>query len=65
MKPLVYQYEDPAKQTVYFRGYVKTYQGATCTHVTCPLVRTSRLTALKDAKKLLITLRQQRATVVA
>ena len=65
MKPGVYQYENVDKQTVHFRGYVKTYQGATCTHVTCPEVRTSHFAAMKDAKKLLITLRKQPATIAA
>lgn len=52
MKPHTYNYSHQA-----YRGWVSTYQGATMTAVNCNVVRTNRLKALEDAKKLLHKLR--------
>lgn len=51
MTPAVYTYENPEKQTVYYRGYVKQYQGATVITHPCSTVRHNRIQALADAKK--------------
>jgi hypothetical protein len=64
MKPLVYTYYNN-NQRMAFRGFIKTYQGATCTHVTCPEVRTNKAEALRDAKALLISIRKRSAILVA
>lgn len=58
MKPAVWQYEDSEKQMVHFRGYVKTYQGATLTRHPCAEVRKNKWQAMEDAKKLLLKLRK-------
>jgi hypothetical protein len=56
MKPLVYKYENPDKQTVHFRGYTKQYSGAKAIVTTCKEVRTNQAEALRDAKKLIKSL---------
>lgn len=53
MKPLVFVYEDWKKQTVHYRGYTKTYKDATETVHLCPVVRTTRGAAERDAKALI------------
>jgi len=58
MKPAVWQYEDSEKQTVHFRGYVKTYEGATLTRHPCAEVRKNKWQAKEDAEKLLKKLRK-------
>jgi len=52
MKSSVWQYEDPVKQTVHFRGYVKTYKEATVINHPCTEVRGNKWKALEDAEKL-------------
>lgn len=51
MSPKIYQYQDPVKQTTFFRGYFQTYAGSVVTKHSCPEVRTNKAQALKDAKK--------------
>ena len=63
MKPLVYTYQDPIKQTTYFRGYVRVYKNASVIDISCHDVRTTKGAALRDAQKLLITVRKQSATI--
>lgn len=53
MKPHVYQYQDPTKQSTFFRGYVKKYQGQILEKIACTEVRTNKAQAEKDAKKLM------------
>lgn len=53
MKPAVWEYENPDKQTVHFRGYVKEYQGSTVIRHPCPEVRGNKWKAKEDAEKLL------------
>lgn len=60
MKPSVYQYEDPEKQTVYFRGYVKEYKGATVITHSCTEVWKNKYKALEDAKKLIKKMKAER-----
>lgn len=60
MTPHVYQYEDPEKQTVHFRGYVKVYHGQRFETVSCDVVRRNRLRAICDAKKLVLKLRNEK-----
>lgn len=59
MKPAVWEYEDPSKQTVHFRGYVKQYDENRVTMVACPAVRTNKRTAKLDAEKLLKKLKKE------
>jgi translation initiation factor 1 (eIF-1/SUI1) len=58
MKPAVWQYEDPDKQTVYFRGYVKIYNENVVTRKVCPEVRGNKWKAKEDAEKLLKKLKK-------
>lgn len=58
MQPGVWQYNDVEKQTAYFRGYVKEYQGQKVIKHACKEVRTSRLKAKEDAKELAKQLRK-------
>lgn len=51
MKPHVFTYENPEKQTVHFRGYFKTYKGASVEIHPCKEVRENKYKALDDAKK--------------
>ena len=54
MKPHYYQYEDPAKQTVYYRGYVKEYTNSPTVIIhTCLTVHNNKYEALKDAERLI------------
>ena len=53
MKPAVWQYEDPVKQTVHFRGYVKIYNENVVTREVCPEVRGNKWKAKEDSEKLL------------
>ena len=57
MTPHIFTYENAEKQTVYFRGYVKRYKGRVVEEIPCPDVRTNRADALKDAKKMVKTLK--------
>jgi hypothetical protein len=59
MKPAVYTYPAPEKFTVYFRGYVKEYKGATVITHSCTEVRQNKFVALEDAKKLIKKLKKQ------
>lgn len=52
MIPAVYTYNAPEKQTVYYRGYAKQYQGRTVIIHNCKEVRQNKQQALSDAKKL-------------
>lgn len=53
MVALVFKYEASAKQSVHFRGYIKTYRDSTVLIKTCPVVRTNYAAAERDAKKLM------------
>lgn len=53
MKPSVWEYLAPDKQTSHFRGYVKVYEGQTITRVPCDKVRLNKLQAKADSQKLL------------
>jgi len=58
MRPQVYVYEDPNKQTVCFRGYTKDYsQSPNITIHTCKQVRSNKKAALKDAEALIKQIR--------
>lgn len=53
MTPHVFSYQNPDKQTVFFRGYVKEYTDSPVViQHSCGIVRTSRYEAMKDAEKL-------------
>lgn len=58
MIPHVYTYPAPEKRTVYFRGYVKEYKGATVITHSCEEVRQNKYKAMDDAKKLVIKLKK-------
>lgn len=59
MKPHVYTYNDPIKQRVAYRGYVKQYDGSpTVTIHNCAKVHYNKAKALADAKKLIIQLKK-------
>lgn len=60
MKPLIFTYENPDKQSVHFRGYTKTYKGGAVITHTCPDVRTNRAAAERDAKKLIKKLQAEK-----
>lgn len=65
MKPHYYQYEDPAKQTVYYRGYVKEYTNSPTVFIhTCPNVHKSKFLTLKEATKLIETIRKNKLSTV-
>jgi hypothetical protein len=53
MKPAVWEFQNPDKQTSWFRGYVKTYQGSTVVRHVCDKVRENKSSAKKDALKLM------------
>lgn len=60
MKPSYWQYENPEKQTVHFRGKVLQYDGTKIVTVhSCEKVHTSKFKALEDAKKLIKKLKKQ------
>ncbi len=61
MRIAVWQYEDPEKQAVHFRGYVKTYNENVVTRHACPKVRPNKWQATKNKKRLLRKLRKQKA----
>jgi len=60
MTPHVYTYEDPEKQRVAFRGYVKQYSpnSPQVTIHNCAKVHYNKAKALSDAKKLIIQLKK-------
>lgn len=63
MKPSVWEYQDPVKQISHFRGYVKVYQGQSLTKVYSNEVRTKKSEAIKDAEKLLKTLKHEQSRI--
>ncbi len=62
MIPAVYTYHAPEQRTVYFRGYVKEYKGATVITHSCSDVRQNKWKALDDAKKLIKKLKHDLVT---
>ncbi len=59
MKPAVWEYPAPDKRTVYFRGYVKVYQGATLIRVPCEEVHQNKWKAKAEAERLIKKLKKQ------
>mgnify|MGYP000039877309 CR=1 FL=1 len=54
MKPHVYIYEDPNKQTIWYRGFVKEYTDSPKVFIhSCVVVRRSKFEAMKDAEELI------------
>ena len=60
MKPKVYQFEDPEKQTVYFRGGIVIYDGISTAQISCKQVRKNTLQAMSDAKAYIKKLKHEK-----
>ena len=62
VKPKVWTYENPSKQTVHFRGYVLEYTDSpTVYRHACKEVRRNKWQAKADAENLIKTLKKQKA----
>ena len=48
----VWKYNDPNKQTAWYRAYKRVYKGNRYYDIPSPYVRKTRAEALKDGKKL-------------
>lgn len=59
MTPHIYTYEDPTKQRLCFRGYVRQYHDSPQVTIhNCTKVHYNKAKALADAKKLIIKLKK-------
>ena len=53
MKPSYWTYPDPTHQTVYYRGFVRTYEGHIIKDIPCPDVHKNKWKAFSDAKRMM------------
>lgn len=66
MCPHVYTYEDPHKQTIFFRGYVEEYTDSPVViQHSCGIVRHIRYEAMKDAEKLAKKMKIAKSTEIS